>query len=193
MRVAPIGLTYYKNPKKAFEFGVKSAVLTHGSPEGYLPAGVLASIIAYIIQGKDLKESIYSSLEILKTYTNNTETMKKITEAIELSDSDINPEIAINKIGEGWSGYEAIAIAIYCALKSSDNIEKALIMAVNHDGDSDSIGAITGNILGAMHSEEGIKPEWLSLINLNNELKTISNDLFIDISEIENPYERYAI
>ncbi|WP_350445933.1 ADP-ribosylglycohydrolase family protein [Anaeromonas frigoriresistens] len=40
---------------------------------------------------------------------------------------------------------EALAIALYCALKEKE-FKKALIRAVNHDGDSDSTRSIYGNI-----------------------------------------------
>lgn len=51
--------------------------------------------------------------------------------------------------GEGGYGDEALAIAFYCALKHFDSFEEAMIVAVNHGGESDSTGAVTGNILGA--------------------------------------------
>jgi hypothetical protein len=35
---------------------------------------------------------------------------------------------------------EAIAISVYCALKCKDDFKKALVLAVNHNGDSDSTG-----------------------------------------------------
>ena len=36
-------------------------------------------------------------------------------------------------------------------------MEKAIIASVNHDGDSDSTGSITGNIMGAIYGYEHIK------------------------------------
>ena len=58
-------------------------------------------------------------------------------------------ERAIASLGQGWVGEEALAIAVYCALKYEREPVRALAAAVNHSGDSDSTGAITGNILGA--------------------------------------------
>jgi ADP-ribosyl-[dinitrogen reductase] hydrolase len=37
-----------------------------------------------------------------------------------------------------------------------DNFEKEIILSVNHSGDTDSTGAITGNILGLLLEEEVI-------------------------------------
>lgn len=44
---------------------------------------------------------------------------------------------------------EILAIAVYCALKYPTDFEKGLIAAMNHKGDSDSTGAVAGNIIGA--------------------------------------------
>jgi ADP-ribosylglycohydrolase len=39
-------------------------------------------------------------------------------------------------------------MSVYCALVHPDDIRAALLLAVNHSGDSDSTGAITGNLMG---------------------------------------------
>lgn len=41
-------------------------------------------------------------------------------------------------------------------MKCQDDFSKALCVAVNHDGDSDSTGAVTGNILGVYFGYEKI-------------------------------------
>ena len=88
-----------------------------------------------------------------KLYTdcpNDVERMAELAErAIDLLDNGKNDVDNIGLLGEGWVGEEALAIALFCALKHFDNFENALIAAVNHGGDSDSTGAVTGNILGA--------------------------------------------
>ena len=54
----------------------------------------------------------------------------------------------LGRLGGGWVGEEALATVVYCALCAAD-FESAIVIAVNHAGDSDSTGAITGNLLGA--------------------------------------------
>lgn len=46
-------------------------------------------------------------------------------------------------------GEEAIAIALFCCLRHQNSFAGAVQFAVNHKGDSDSTGAIAGNIIGA--------------------------------------------
>lgn len=191
MRTAPAGLMYYKDAKTAFRTGVDCAAITHGSPDAYLPAGVHAAIIANVIQGKDLEEAVDNSIDILKTYKGHSGTLKLLKKAKEYAKSDIAPEKAIKDLGEGWHGHEAIAISVYCALKEPNDFKEALRLAVNHDGDSDSTGAITGNILGAYLGEDAIPSEWKRHLELSQELRQLSKDLFVPPIEIENAEKRY--
>ena len=46
-----------------------------------------------------------------------------------------------------------------CAALAAEDMRDGLLLAVNHTGDSDSTGAICGNILGAMHGDAAIPPE----------------------------------
>ncbi len=193
MRVAPAGLMYYKNPKIAFEAGARCAALTHGSPSAYLPAGVQACIIANLVNGENIEDSVNNAIEILKTYKGNEDTLELLESAKEYAKSDIDSETAIKNLGEGWHGDEALAISVYCALKSPEDYKKAVIMAVNHDGDSDSTGAITGNIVGTYLGKKGIPNKWVKTVELSNELSQLSKDLYSEPKNIEKANIRYFI
>lgn len=193
MRVAPAGLMYYKNPEIAFEVGARCAALTHGHPSGYLSAGVLSGIVANLVNGNGLEDSVDKTIETLKKYEGHEDTLYLLEQAKKLAHSDIDSNIAIKHLGEGWCGDEAIAISVYCALKSPNDFENALIMAVNHNGDSDSTGAITGNILGAYLGSDKIPAKWKNTVELNNELNQLAQDLYNKPSEIEDANERYVI
>lgn len=177
MRVAPVGLFYSR--EKAFRIACECAALTHGHPSGYLSAGVLAHIIACIIEGLDIEEAVKDALKVLETYDGNEECSIAIRKAVELVNGSEEPDTAIKLLGEGWVGEEAIAISIYCALKYKGNFKKALCAAVNHDGDSDTTGAITGNILGAYLGIDGIPGEWIAKVELADVIMQIADDLLI--------------
>ena len=58
MRAAPAGVYYYKEPDKAYQLGCDLAFITHCHPLGYQSAGALAMIIAFILQGLAIDESV---------------------------------------------------------------------------------------------------------------------------------------
>ena len=114
-------------------------------------------------------------------------------------------------LGEGWTGEEAWAIALYCAVRHIDSMEEAIIAAVNHDGDSDSTGAVCGNIMGAIYGYEAMKRKRLfcplgrelePTLELSDIILTLADDLctsciiseygLIDTPEKRQWYERYC-
>ena len=56
-------------------------------------------------------------------------------------------------------------------------MELAVTLAVNHDGDSDSTGAITGSLLGALRGEAAIPARWLEAVELRDVVTTLAEDL----------------
>lgn len=193
MRVAPAGLMYKDNPELAFKVGAECAALTHSHPRGYLPAGVLSEMIAHIVNGKNVEGAVKETMKTLKTYKGHEPVTALMEKAQKLAKSEVPPSEAIKKLGEGWVGDEAIAISTYCALKEPKDFAKAVKMAVNHNGDSDSTGAILGNILGAELGVEKIPEKWIKHVELSDELGQLAKDLYEKPQDIEDAAKRYPV
>lgn len=182
MRVAPVGLfawrlRQYESPHDAFRLGTELAALTHGHPTGALTGGVLAVLILALTDGASLPEALAASKAILRAETGHEETLRAIEMAETLAVSGLPHEEAIARLGQGWIAEEALAISIYCALVAR-NFKQGVILAVNHDGDSDSTGSIVGNLLGAMHGVEAIPAEWLEPLELRDVITELAEDLY---------------
>lgn len=67
-------------------------------------------------------------------------------------------------------------MSVFVALTSVD-MEIALRRAVNHSGDSDSTGAITGNLLGAMWGVDAIPERWVAEVELGDVVRAVADDL----------------
>lgn len=101
-----------------------------------------------------------------------------VMQAIDLAHTDIPDETAIAQIGEGWTGHEALAIAMYCAIKHANSFEDAVVSAVNHSGDSDSTGAICGNIIGCLLGRSRIPEYYTDQLELIDVIEEIAADLY---------------
>lgn len=93
----------------------------------------------------------------------------------DLEASSANPE-AVESLGQGWIAEEALAISVYCALVATD-FETGVLLAVNHGGDSDSTGAITGNLLGTLHGVGAIPAPWLEELEARDVIEALADDL----------------
>ena len=177
MRVAPAGLYFFRDSERAFRMAAEFAAITHTHHTGYLAAGTLGAMIAELTCGADVSEALDVALYILRGYDGCMETYRALDHARSLDASDIAPMNAVRRLGEGWIAEEALAIAVYCALCHSGNVENALRLAVNHDGDSDSTGAICGNIMGAMYGESGLPKRWLKKLEMCDVIRSVSDRL----------------
>jgi ADP-ribosylglycohydrolase len=188
MRAAPAGLLAARihsvdttgTIRLAFEIGCATAALTHGHPSGYYPAGVLAAVIATVVTGGSIVEGIDHSLVFLSSRSGSLETTDAIQMALDLwRDPEVIPSPeTIESLGGGWVGEEALAIGLYCALVAGDDFTRGVQLAVNHSGDSDSTGAITGNIMGAMLGEQAIPAAWLNRLELHEVICQVGEDLY---------------
>lgn len=189
MRVAPAGLVYQS--KRAFEYAAEFAALTHGHPSGYLASGTLAYIIAKIIEGSDLNEACIAAIKELEKQSGHEECSKLLHKAIDLSKNERDPLVAIPQLGQGWVAEEALAISIYCSLVNETDFKKAVVHAVNHDGDSDSTGAITGNILGAYLGVSRIPSQWQDAVELKGVITNVADDLLTGFEDSEEWIKKY--
>ncbi len=187
MRVAPIGL-YMKDSEIAGQFGAEASAITHGHPLGIIPSYVFATLIWYLLNTDlTIKEALDKAM---KQYEEKFDIFDKenkdyfidlVNKAIKLSEESKTDIDAIKELGEGWVAEETFAIAIYSCLKYPNNFKDAIVCSINHDGDSDSTGAVAGNIMGTYLGYEEIPFEYKNNIELKNEIVELAKDLSSEI------------
>ena len=188
MRVAPVGLYFEDVGKTGARYdliGAEAAAITHGHELGYIPAATLTHIIRRLAHEdisieKAVNSAIKSTAEAFSDAKDIGAFLRLMKKSVELSGKDISDLEAIHLLGQGWVADEALAIAVYCALKYPDDIDKALIASVNHKGDSDSTGAIAGNIVGAHVGLSGIPDKYKKKLELYDIILEVADDLYND-------------
>ena len=185
MRVAPLALNYNWPDIGQLDYeGAQIAAITHGHSLGYMPAAVLTHIINRIVfQAEEMplkeiiKEAEQTTSELFYDDKHLGELINLIDLAVELSENGDSDLDNIHRLGEGWVAEETLAIAIYCALKYQDDFSAGIIAAVNHNGDSDSTGAVTGNILGALLGYKAIDDKWKTDLELHDVILEMADDI----------------
>lgn len=184
MRVAPLALYYEIKMEKLDKEGAEIAALTHGHSLGYMPAAVLTHVINRITfpqEKMSLKEIIMEARDtVYKLFQNDEhidELVNVINQAIELSENDEDDLANVHQIGEGWVAEETLGISLYCALRYQSDFSAGVIAAVNHNGDSDSTGAVTGNILGALVGYDAIDDKWKCKLELSDVIMEVAEDI----------------
>jgi ADP-ribosylglycohydrolase len=190
MRVAPVGLYLnWLSREEIAMIGARTAALTHGHDLGYIPAAALTyiinSILYYSYEDKDdLKNIVLDCLDCMdKLFADKPhigQFRKLIESAIDKAESTRPHEECISELGEGWVAEETLAIAVFCALRYKGDFDRAIRASVNHDGDSDSTGSVTGNILGAYHGYEALPPKYKEKLEIKEIILEIADDLCAD-------------
>lgn len=186
MRVAPLGVSRYTAvPIEALDReGAELAAITHGHSLGYMPAAVLTHILHRIVypeRAQTLLQIVCEARDTVRALFAGDKYLDELTARIDLAirlADNAEPDLAnIHRLGEGWVAEETLAIAIYCALRHTDDFSAGIIAAVNHCGDSDSTGAVTGNILGALHGYDAIDKAWMRDLELRDVILELADDL----------------
>lgn len=160
-----------------FELGCKVAAITHGHHSGYLAAGALAVIIRTALEGNGVAKGVSAALVRLVPEPGGAECIDALRQATTLW-KEHGADCDVEQLGQGWVADEALAIGVYAAMVGEVDLRKGLMTALNHSGDSDSTGAIAGNILGAVHGEEALSRLSLGDVDLRDEVIRLADDLF---------------
>lgn len=187
MRMAPVGLINTCPSFSGVELqrlGAQLAELTHCHELGWMPAGVFAHIVSLLArdEASSVREAATQALNTLPEAFPNAHYLGQLQEllryTLHLANSDIPDLEAIHALGEGWVAEEALAIGLLCSLRHENDFAGAITSAVNHGGDSDSTGAIAGNIVGAHLGLAGIPQRYLKHLELRDTISKIADDLF---------------
>ena len=174
MRVAPVGLV----ATDPFDLGCRAAAITHGHPSGWLAAGAFAQIIAAVIHRDSIRGAAEAARERCRSQDGGSEVARALEATLTLVDEGKTPTPErVELLGGGWVAEEALAISVYCALSATSPAD-AMANAVNHGGDSDSTGSITGNILGAALGTDWLDAELLGELEGCSVIEQLAGDLY---------------
>jgi ADP-ribosylglycohydrolase len=149
MRIAPVALLYYWDPKILFEKVVEATRITHGHPTSIAGACVHAFMIAKILTSQRETFDI-SSLR------------HEVASFIEPIDSEMAEHIELSRksSGNGCLVIETVPEVLDAFLNQPNDYLTGVLEQVNSDGDTDTKASMIGNLLGAWNGIQTI-PQYL--------------------------------
>ena len=205
MRSAPFGLIPHIPAEAVYKLSSDAASLTHGHRSARQSAGTFSLLVHALMGGQSLTEAARYVLDHARGQADAEpalierleRTLRLAAEAGADSAAVLSPEDLVRELGEGWVAEEALAVALYAVLATApgpdsaagtatpgaavqlpeEHFRKAVALAVNHSGDSDSTGSIAGNILGAFYGEECLPAEWLDALEAPDVIREMAGQL----------------
>jgi ADP-ribosylglycohydrolase len=169
----------------------QAAALTHGHPSGYLAAAAFAQMISHLASGGTRPDAVGEALAAVPGASGSGEVSVALAAAVAAAAAGPPSTETMCSLGAGWVAEEALAVAVYCALTAAD-FRSGVLLAVNHGGDSDSTGAICGNLLGASLGVRAIDADLLDDLEGRDVIRQVADDLYDVFAEGAEPSaERY--
>lgn len=164
MRAAVVGVFFQDRPRERREFGRALAEVTHRDEravEGALYVAEMAAACARAPAGGSMR----SFPDVARLVVSHPELGAAIDRAVELASEGADMPTAARACGTSGFVVETIPFAAFAFLRYGDDPLQALSRAIGAGGDSDTIGAILGGWLGALHGEPGLPADLIGKIH----------------------------
>jgi ADP-ribosyl-[dinitrogen reductase] hydrolase len=149
MRLSPVAVRWWNQPDVLEDTAIAQSVVTHGSDECVRCCRELAALLGAAIRG----EPVHQSLQQWAS------------------------SITSNEVSNSGRAVDTFSAAKW-AVGSSNNFSSAVLAAVNLGGDSDTIGAVAGQLAGAIWGMESIPQAWVDDLYQNQKLLSLAQQLW---------------
>ncbi|MGU3406507.1 ADP-ribosylglycohydrolase family protein [Methylobacterium brachiatum] len=162
MRVAPVALRALDDDARAVQIARDQSRTTHAAAQAVEACDLFVRILREAIQGagKDaLRSRPWDGTARVRDIAAGTWRGK-----------------ARSQIKSSGYVIDTLEAALWCTDQAA-SFEEALVLAVNLAGDADTVGAVTGQIAGAVFGASAIPQRWLGPLAWREQLETLATQL----------------
>jgi poly(ADP-ribose) glycohydrolase ARH3 len=190
MRVAPIGLVHAARPAELALATAAATVPTHADPTALVGAlamawltGRCAETDADELDPEDLVRELQGALA--EVHDPPVEERRPGGQTVRLLDRlsevagllGLPPERAFARLHNGAFVLESLPAALWCFLAHLDDPEAAVGVAAAGGFDADTVAAMAGTLVGALHGEDAWAPRWTDALERADDLVSLADRL----------------
>ena len=166
MRSAPIGAYLRDDPEMMKEFVKASTLITHKDPKAFIGAYAVSLVTAFSIkESLNERPSLEKFSTLLMSVSDSPEWQKIVRGMIDAVNQNFDVEGYAKHLGlgKGVSGYvyHSVPVSLFAWYYHFGNFENAITSVIMCGGDTDTLAAITGGMMGAVTGVGGIPKKWL--------------------------------
>ncbi len=205
IRVMPIAVLCAYTNLDPYELGIRSAAVTHGDWHAIMGTGLLCKIMSHTIKNNSSVEAaVTETLSWTKTHLKEekdgekAQALNNFIEAMDMALKHATPSLTPEMIDnlndvyfkamskdtarfQSQSVFLDALLTTISAERGQCDMKKSLQMAVNHSGDSDSVGTICGALLGIKgYQSKDIEPLYRKI---NMKYRNAINVVLADMSQ----------
>ena len=164
MRLAPVAVLLHAQPEAAREAARRQSLTTHATPVAVDACAYFAELLVEAIAGVP-KEQVLES----RAFLGRTEVAAIAAGSWRTKDRE-----AIAS-----SGYVVHTLeAVLWSVAQATSFEEAVLTAANLGDDADTVGAVTGQLAGALCGQDGIPIRWRTRLAWAGHIAALAGDLF---------------
>lgn len=168
MRAAPLAVAFAADTGRLIEASEASSRITHADPRCTVGCAVLNLTLAGLLTNADGdgRKRLASALDRTSPPAALDDALRPVVAG------DVDPD------GLRSTGYvvDTLQTALWYGLHA-DTPEEALVEVVNMGGDADTVGAVTGAVVGARFGADALPERWLDELDGRDELRDLATRL----------------
>ena len=172
------------DPREIGKLAVQTVALTHGDPEAFLSAAVLAYAVAGLIQAPEepLKNQFAFAIDAVQAlygsrYSKANDLADRLRRTMDMAFAPGADHVRDMELLSCRTAGQCLAGAIYACLSSRMDFDTAMITAVNHSGRSAAVASVTGALMGLLLTEEKLPEFYVESLAASRVLRTLADDL----------------
>ena len=163
MRCAPLALRFRTDPKRLRWATIETARMTHADPRATWGAIALNQGIVHLVGGGDVAGLVEVAIAGVPE--------AGVVDAIRSA-----PQMDRDAVQSGGYVLDTLNAAFWCAL-TTGTAEEAISKAVGLGFDTDTTGAVTGALVGAIYGEPNLPAPWLDVLHDRDEIRDLAHQL----------------
>jgi len=163
MRLAPVALRHLHDGGAARRLAVDQSRTTHAAPQAVEACAFFVELLREAVLGRPKMEVLAP-----RAWDGNP-----VVRAIAAGAWRGKARGAIESTGYVMHTLEAALWAV----DRTDSFSEAVVLAVNLGGDADTVGAVAGQLAGALHGVAGMPERWLDLLAWRARLREAADRL----------------
>lgn len=166
MRLAPVAIFHCCDAEAAIRDAVAQSRTTHGAAECLDACALLARIRVCAIAGAPRSDLIKAGSGVVV----ESPRIKAVADGTWRSKTR-------EQIRSSGYVVHTLEAALWC-VDRTENFADAVLLAVNLADDADTVGAVTGQVAGALYGESGIPNAWREKLAQGDRLRKLADDLY---------------
>ena len=178
MRILPVALRFAADPLDVLlqKAHIASRV-THGHPRAQMACGIYVAVVRSLLAGESPHQSYQDAIGDVSEYYGARDPFRHEVGHFRRVLSGIVPRLTEDDVQSDGYVVHTLEASLWCPL-CSPTFAQAVPKAVNLGGDSDTTGAVTGGLAGALHGSDSIPAEWKARLSRLDDISDLARRLW---------------